>query len=58
MCYNAAMIQEDGGFQMAGNTGVKARKQKKKILYRVLTIVVVFILAGGILLASLLSRLY
>lgn len=41
---------------MAGKASAKARKRRKKILYRIFTIIIVFILAGGILLASLLYR--
>jgi|GEM_PF-6574457 len=36
----------------------KARKNRKKVFYRVFTIVVVSVMAGGILLATLISGIY
>jgi len=51
--------QEKGDFPVAVKTSAKARKnQRKKLFTRVITIVVVSIMAGGILLATLISRLY
>jgi len=47
-----------GGFGVAIKASSKAKNQRKKMLYRVLTIVVVVVMVGGILLASLLSNLY
>ncbi len=43
---------------MATKASVKARNKRKKVFYRVFTIVVVSIMAGGIILASLITRLY
>ncbi|MFH1513603.1 MAG: hypothetical protein ABIG45_09645 [Bacillota bacterium] len=43
---------------MAGKASAKARNNRKKILVRVFTIVIVAIMAGGILLATLNFRLY
>jgi len=43
---------------MAVKTSARARKKSKNVLSRILTIVIVSVMIGGILLASLLSRLY
>ncbi len=43
---------------MAVNSNAKARKKRKKLLYRIFTIVIVSIMAGGILFAAILSRPY
>ena len=43
---------------MAVTSRTKSRKKNKKLFYRIFTIVIVSVMAGGILLAALLSRLY
>lgn len=43
---------------MAGKASAKAKKRRKKIFTRIVTITVVVIMAGSILLATLLSRWY
>jgi hypothetical protein len=43
---------------MAGKARAKAWKKSKKVMLRILTIVVVAVMAGGILLATLIFKLY
>lgn len=51
--------QAKEGFLVAVKTSAKAkREQRKKLIIRIITIVVVFTMVGGILLATMISRLY
>ena len=43
---------------MATKASVKARNKRKKVLYRVFTIIIVSVMAGGILLATMITRIY
>lgn len=43
---------------MAVNAKAKARKKRKQLFYRIFTIIIVSIMAGGILFAAILSRPY
>lgn len=43
---------------MAGKTSAKTKQRRKKILMRVATVTVAVVMAGGILLATLLSHWY